>query len=105
MGGLPPEISNYDKNAWYDNPNASTPYKSIGGSARWGKFVESVVECKIGHKVESPNDAKSYVSNLIAYMREMHDIPQGYIDSEKFFELQEKSKDTYVYLVAVPING
>ena len=102
-----PEAAKYDKNAWYDNPRANTPYKSIGSANRWGKFIESVIECSVGKKIQSIQEAKYYVEKLTSYMREMENLPSDNdeIDTNEKFIAYEKSKETYVYLLAVPINS
>ena len=53
-----------DKNAWYDNPNARTPHKAIKGAARWGYFIEQVVSCSIGKRINSNNDLRSFSESL-----------------------------------------
>ena len=63
--------------AWYDNQNARTSFKSIGGSARWGRFFEDVSACKIGKLIKNVSDVQQYVSSLRAYMSDPQSFPQG----------------------------
>jgi len=98
-----PDPSKRDLNAWYDNPQAHTPYKAIGTSARWGKFLEDIVDCSIGKKVDNLDDAKSYISSLVGYMREVSDIPLEKLDTQ--LDNFEKSREPNVYLFAVPVNS
>ena len=100
-----PDETKRDKNAWYDNPGAPTPYNSIGTADRWGKFIESVTECTVGKKIQNISDAKSYIDNLTCYMREIENLPPKNTEIENEFDMLEKSKDTYVYLFAIPINS
>lgn len=102
-----PDKSKYDKNAWYDNPNALTPYNSIGTTDRWGKFIESVTECTLGKRIESISDAKNYVDNLTSYMREIENLAPKNIETNNIppENIKNKNEDTYVYLFGIPINS
>lgn len=88
-----------DKNAWYDNTNAHTPYKSIKNSMRWGLFLEEVVSCSIGKRINSISDAKNYVNQLQGKMREIEDFHENASNN-----IHQNSKH-YVYLISVPVTG
>lgn len=90
-------------NAWYDNSNAHTPHNSIGTADRWGKFIESIVECSIGKKIESFSEAKNYVKDLMGYMQETVQLSSNNIFTET--DDHEISREPYVYVLAIPINS
>ena len=61
----PGEDVNY--NAWYDNPNAQTPYKNLAHdplAMRWGAFYEQLVACNIGKKLDSDFSIETYLEEL-----------------------------------------
>lgn len=93
-----PEPNMIDKNVWYNNPQARTPYNAISKADRWGKFIEDVINCTVGKKIKSISEAQGYVRNIQIQMREQDEqINDNYIN--------EKGSKHYVYIIAVPING
>ncbi len=71
-----PDPQKLDKNAWYNNPGAATPYKQLEGEARWGLFVERLLNCSIGKKLSSTSQLVDYVSEIRRH-RAISDIPQA----------------------------
>lgn len=66
-----PDLSKPDnKNVWYDNPAAHTPYKNERDTMRWGLFIERVLDCNIGTKVSSPEQGQLVLERLAAIARE-----------------------------------
>jgi len=59
-----------DMNAWYDNSIAQTPHKSIYNADRWGLFIEKILSCKVGKRIGSIDDAKTYVDSIRKFMLE-----------------------------------
>ena len=92
-------------NAWYDNPKARTPHKSIGDSPRWGFFIEKVIACKVGKKIDSMKDAKNYVQSIINFWKD-----PGTIDSEEEMDQEPdqqrmKESEYHVYIIALPYQS
>lgn len=48
-------------NVWYDNPRARTPYRSACESMRWGRFIERILSCEIGIRINSVDQANTYI--------------------------------------------
>ena len=72
-----------DKNAWYNNSNATTPYKLLESEARWGLFVERVLNCSVGRKISSYSELASYISE-VRHHRAISDVPaDGDLPSEQ----------------------
>jgi hypothetical protein len=66
-----PDLSIPDnKNVWYDNPAAHTPYKNEMNSMRWGLFLEMVLDCNIGAKVTSAAEGEAVLERLTAVAQE-----------------------------------
>jgi|TARA_R100001440_G_scaffold32079_2_gene50609 hypothetical protein len=101
----PKPTDNRDLNAWYDNASARTPYKSIGQAPRWGLFIEQVMGCKVGKKIKTLDDAKSYIKSIQSSMQDPYvndnDI-EKYNNTSQF----ERSKnEDSVYIVALPYQS
>lgn len=100
-----PNISvKHNQNAWYDNPNAKTPFKSISNAPRWGYFIEQIVNCSVGKKINSINDAKLYINSIREFMKDSNnenrsenssvDSKPTYVEDDVFiFALPYKSED------------
>lgn len=92
-----------DRNAWYDNENASTPYKSIFNAPRWGLFLEEIIGCKIGKKVTSITDAKNYINSVKKFMQ----TPELIMDPENNYDNKKNTQpnETFVYFIALPYQS
>jgi hypothetical protein len=88
-----PDPNQLDKNAWYNNPKAATPYKKLEGEARWGFFIEQVFNCNIGRKISS-------VSQLAAYAEEIRQS-RGVVKQAVDGEQPEDSEAAYVIAVSL----
>ena len=94
-----------DLNAWYDNPNARTPHKSIGDSPRWGFFIEKIIGCKIGKKIDSVDGAKRYVQSILNFWKDPNVVePEDKIDRGRD-DRRMKESEYHVYLIALPYQG
>lgn len=95
-----------NKNAWFDNENASTPYNSIARSARWGFFLESIMDCTVGKKVSNFSDAENYVKAVRDAMK--GELPEkDEPEVEQFTTLSDPvqvSTVNSILLMAIPIN-
>ncbi len=85
-------------NAWYSNKNALTPYKSIGKNTRWGKFIEDIMECTVGKKIDTFNEAETFVESIREYMREISN------ENPADNEWSHSNQKLYTYILAIPIN-
>ena len=88
-----------DKNAWYDNPQARTPYKSIGTSTRWGKFIEDILDCSAGKKIDTVSDAKNYIGSIKGFMLETPHFTSNAIKE------YDSRRELYIYVLAIPISS
>lgn len=59
-----------NKNVWYDNPAAHTPYKDEKSAMRWGLFIERILDCHIGSKVTSAAEGEVVLRRLVAVAKE-----------------------------------
>jgi len=93
-------------NAWYDNKSAKTPYKSIGSSTRWGKFIEDIIECSVGKKIDTVTEAKNYLDSIKGYMREMR-YSYPVMDDSRPIKINQYGdhRKLVVYIISIPING
>lgn len=69
-----------DLNAWYNNNSSQTktPHNSIYQAPRWGLFIEQLIGCSVGKKIDSIQEMKTYMKDVQSNMREVksedHDI-------------------------------
>lgn len=95
----------HDLNAWYNNASARTPHKSIGNAPRWGLFIEKVIGCSVGKKIETIKDAKAYVNSIRESMKDPYsenlsiDRPRGFSEGEGY-----RNEDS-VYVIALPYKS
>ncbi|HMA35592.1 MAG TPA: hypothetical protein VKY74_14090 [Chloroflexia bacterium] len=61
-----------DTNAWYNNPRAKTPYKCLAAESRWGHFIERVVSCEVGERIQSRQQINSYLADLQSLFQEYY---------------------------------
>jgi hypothetical protein len=66
-----PIRKNNNENAWYDNLNAKTPNRKLSDKMRWGYFIEKILNCKIGVLIDSPDNAKKYISKISKEIKEL----------------------------------
>ena len=59
-----------NKNAWYDNDEAATPYKNLECSRRWGLFVEGILRCNLGKRVISAGEAADVQGRILSHISE-----------------------------------
>lgn len=53
--------------AWYNNPKATTAHKSLANdpdAMRWGRLIEQVQACVVGHTVNSLQDVQNYLTQV-----------------------------------------
>ncbi|MGB3838062.1 MAG: hypothetical protein WA930_03030 [Rhodanobacter sp.] len=92
-----PNPQQLDKNAWYNNPGAHTPYKQLESEARWGLFVEQVFNCNIGRRISSASKLAEYVHEIRAH-RAHRAIPDSPTNGD------QPSEQEAVYVVAVSLE-
>lgn len=83
-------------NAWYDNPAAHTPYRRIRDSMRWGHFLESLIDCSIGVRAETPAELINAVEAIRARVfgdRVVHNDPN------------REEPDTGLYILVLDLEG
>ena len=95
-----------DKNAWYDNKNAPTPYRSIANAARWGYFLEKIIDCTVGKKVTSFSDAEVYVKAVREAMAgQPPELEKIEVERYAIFsEPVQVSTVNSILLMAIPIS-
>lgn len=91
-----PDPEDLNKNAWYDNVNAKTPYKKLDESMRWGLFFERLMYCDVGKEVSGAADIKKFTAKVASfYDRNQISMPSdGELDGED---------GTYVLVVERPV--
>lgn len=90
-----PDPNKPDKNAWYDNPKAVTPYNKLEDAMRWGYFMEQVFNCSIGRKITSAGGLTDYVNSI----QRRH--PTAELASEGRLLTAEEEEALYVVAVSL----
>lgn len=88
--------NNSNMNVWYDNPQAKTPYKSEKDTMRWGRFVEGMLDCSIGKRIETPQQGIQFLQKVVHDAHEFLNIPK---QSSDF--LDRRQPDLGLYMVVV----
>ena len=86
-----------NKNAWYDNPAADTPYKKISTSMRWGLFFEQLLECTVGIKTASTGEIQDIAHRICSYVQRDALLADRRIDSS--------GPDGGLYMLAIALES
>lgn len=86
-----------DKNVWYDNGAADTPYRKIRDAMRWGHFIESILFCSIGELIESPSKGQAAINSIMNNQRELFAVTQ-----EKTGGPHENGSGLYLLAIEIP---
>ena len=100
-----------NRNVWYENPAAQTPYKGVCDAMRWGRFVESMLSCAVGKKISSAKDGATFLGTI---QRDMNQLirKKGIVPGEVGREAVRAAPDqeteaveSALYVLAVEVRG
>ncbi len=92
-----------DYNVWYDNPAAATPYKKVRDAMRWGHFLESLLYCQIGKRLDSATAMHSELASFYSKVRESLAAPREGQDNapSRRANAEPGSTDLALYLLFI----
>lgn len=92
----------YEKNAWYNHPNAKTIHNAIGDAARWGYFIEQAINCDIGKKVGSVESAKDYLRSIRGFVKAPAVDNENELSPDEAEQIDIQPLEQPLYMIALP---
>ncbi len=92
-----------DKNVWYANTRARTPYNEVAHGMRWGLFSEQLFQCPIGKKVTTATEAQAVINRIQSHV-DQEQLSSNTPGGRNYGESRGEA-GAGLYLLAFPLEG